>query len=61
MKTEQDRRAEYDEAMRERQREADKQALRDAVACRESRRVSRRANGCTCYCCTLERQTYGRD
>jgi len=32
-----------------------KQALNDAEACRESRRVSVSANACDCFCCSLER------
>ena len=40
----------------ERERARVKQALNDAEACRESRRVSVAANGCTCFCCTLDRE-----
>lgn len=32
-----------------------KQALNDAEACRESRRVSVTANGCDCFCCSLDK------
>ncbi len=35
-----------------------RQALNDAAACRESRRVSRANNRCDCYCCTLDRSLY---
>lgn len=31
------------------------QAIRDAEACRELRRVSVAMNVCTCFCCTLDR------
>ncbi len=40
----------------ERERARVKQALADAEACRESRRVSVAANDCTCFCCTLDRE-----
>lgn len=33
-----------------------KQALMDAEACRESRRVSVASNACTCFCCALDRE-----
>lgn len=40
----------------ERERARVKQALRDAEACRESRRVSVALNDCTCFCCVLDRE-----
>jgi hypothetical protein len=36
-----------------------RQALADAAACRESRRVTRRTNRCGCYCCTVDRAIHG--
>lgn len=35
--------------------EQGRQAIRDAAACRESRRVSREQNDCTCFCCQYDR------
>ena len=36
-------------------REQTQQALRDAKACRESRKVTRTNNDCTCTCCRIDR------
>jgi hypothetical protein len=36
-----------------------KQALADAGACRESRRVTRETNTCTCFCCVFDRLQAG--
>jgi hypothetical protein len=35
--------------------EQGRQALNDAAACRESRRVRRESNRCTCFCCQYDR------
>ena len=35
------------------------QVVRDAGACRESRRVSRDANRCDCFCCVYDRDHAG--
>ncbi len=36
-----------------------KQALNDASACQESRRVSRLHNRCDCFCCVLDQWLRG--
>ena len=35
--------------------EQGKQAMNDAHACRESRRVTRENNRCDCFCCVYDR------